>query len=63
MNYKRKKAMSENFVKELNLWCSDHFKHFGFYPVEFEYKGIVYNDAFFWPYIDFTDGNNEVTNI
>ena len=51
--------MSEDFVKELNLWCSDHFKHFDFYPVEFEYEGIVYNDDFFWPYIDFKLAENK----
>lgn len=44
---------TENFIKELNLWCKDHFNHFGFYPVEFEYKGVVYKDEVFWPLIDF----------
>tara|TARA_R100000315_G_scaffold54629_2_gene28536 strand:- start:867 stop:1025 length:159 start_codon:yes stop_codon:yes gene_type:complete len=42
-----------NFIKELNLWCEDHFNHFGFYPVEFEYEGVVYNDEVFWPLINF----------
>ena len=23
-------------------WCNDHYKHFGFYPFDFEYEGKLY---------------------
>ena len=29
-------------VKELKEWCNDHYKHFGFYPAEFEYGEKLY---------------------
>ena len=34
--------MNKNFILLLNEYCSDHRKHFGCYPLEFEYDGKVY---------------------
>jgi len=28
---------------KLKEYCNDHYKHFGCYPFEFEYKGKVYD--------------------
>jgi len=32
--------------KELLKFVKDHLKHFGFYPIEFEYKNKIYNYDF-----------------
>ena len=30
------------FIEALNDFCSDHYKHFNCYPLEFEYNNKVY---------------------
>jgi hypothetical protein len=44
--------MNKNFIKELNKYCDDHFKHFGCYPLEFEYDNKVYKWEQFNKYIE-----------
>jgi hypothetical protein len=44
--------MNKNFIKELNKYCDDHFKHFGCYPLEFEYDNKVYTWEQFNKYIE-----------
>jgi len=34
--------MDKEFIKELNIFCSDHYETFGCYPMEFEYNDEVY---------------------
>ena len=41
----------KNFIQELNDYCSDHFKHYKCYPLEFEYKDRVYKWNEFKKYI------------
>ena len=43
--------MSKDFIKELNAYCIDHFKHFKCYPLEFEYKDRIYKWEEFKKYI------------
>lgn len=31
-----------DFIKELNAFWLDHFEHFGFYPMDFEYENKIY---------------------
>ena len=28
--------------KALKEYCNDHYKHFGYYPLDFEYNGKLY---------------------
>ena len=44
-------SMSKDFIKELNAYCIDHFKHFKCYPLEFEYKDRIYKWEEFKKYI------------
>jgi hypothetical protein len=44
--------MNENFIKELNNYCDDHFKNFGCYPLEFEYENKIYKWEEFNKYIE-----------
>ena len=34
--------------KAFRDYALDHFKHFGAYPMEFEYGGVVYDKAWVW---------------
>ena len=29
--------------EELNLFFDDHYRHFGCYPLDFEFEGVVYD--------------------
>ena len=42
---------NHEFVIELNLYCNDHYKHFGCYPLEFEFMDKVYQFNEFKDYI------------
>ena len=33
---------TREFIEALNNFCSDHYKHFDCYPLEFEYNNKVY---------------------
>ena len=33
----------QTLIKEMKLFFKDHYEHFNGYPMEFEYKGIVYD--------------------
>ena len=37
--------MDKDFIKELNSYCLDHFKHFSCYPLEFEYNDKIYKNV------------------
>jgi hypothetical protein len=39
------------FVIELNLYCNDYYKHFGCYPLEFEFMDKIYQFNEFKDYI------------
>jgi len=43
--------MTEEFIAALNDYCQDHFDHFGGYPMDFEFKGVVYEFKDFVQYI------------
>ena len=43
--------MDEKFIIELNNFCSDHYKHFNCYPLEFEYQNKIYKWNEFNKYI------------
>jgi hypothetical protein len=45
--------MSDQFIKDLNDFCLDHYTHLKFYPIEFEWNDRVYKANEFWNYIDF----------
>ena len=34
--------------KAFRDYALDHFKHFGAYPMEFEYEGVLYDKAWVW---------------
>tara|TARA_R110000764_G_scaffold4083_1_gene16878 strand:+ start:280 stop:423 length:144 start_codon:yes stop_codon:yes gene_type:complete len=34
--------MEETMEEALKDWCNDHYKHFGFYPSDFEYDSKLY---------------------
>ena len=42
---------NHEFVIELNLYCNDHYKHFGCYPLEFEFMNKIYQFNEFKDYI------------
>ena len=42
---------NHEFVIELNLYCDDHYKHFGCYPLEFEFMDKIYQFNEFKDYI------------
>lgn len=44
---------SDQMIEALNDFCLDHYKHFNFYPLEFEYNDVVYNFSEYWAYIKF----------
>ena len=50
----------EEFIKDLNDYCLDHFHHFECIPLEFEWKGKVYK---FEEYIEFVDDKIKLWNI
>jgi hypothetical protein len=43
--------MNDKFIEELNNWCDDHYKHFGCYPLEFEFEDKVYKFEQFEKYL------------
>jgi hypothetical protein len=43
ITFHKQEEYTQDFTDELNIFCSDHFEHFGCYPIEFEYKGVVYD--------------------
>lgn len=43
----------KHFVKALNEYCKDHYKHFQCYPIEFEYNNVVYQWDDYQHLIDF----------
>ena len=47
--------MDKDFIKELNSYCLDHFKHFSCYPLEFEYNDKIYKWEQFNKYIKMSD--------
>ena len=47
--------MDKDFIKELNNYCLDHFKHFSCYPLEFEYNDKIYKWEQFNKYIKMSD--------
>ena len=42
-----------HFIKALNDYCADHFKHFNCYPLEFEYQNKIYKWEQFNKYIEY----------
>ena len=46
------KKFSKEFIKELNAYCKDHYEHFNYIPLEFEWHDKVYK---FEEYIDYVD--------
>jgi hypothetical protein len=53
-------VFSDQMIKALNDFCLDHYKHFDFYPLEFEYDDVAYSFSEYWTYIDF-DGIEQQT--
>ena len=47
--------MDKDFIKELNNYCLDHFKHFSCYPLEFEYNDKIYKWEQFNKYIKMSE--------
>ena len=44
--------MNEQFIRALNDWCSDHYKHFKCLPMEFEWNDKVYKFEEFIRYVN-----------
>ena len=34
--------MSEDFIRDVNIWFKDHYINFGFYPDDFEFNNKIY---------------------
>ena len=47
---------SKEFIKDLNDYCKDHYEHFNYIPLEFEWRDKVYKFEEYIDYVEFSNG-------